>query len=215
MRIIRMCLPFRWDEPLVDSHSGHSLLPPSLIALLLGRETVYSTGKSVVHAFFDGSGGRGSSSSRTGKRTEQTDRHMGDMLRIIASERGERIDCAQSMELWSMCRHGEIEGRFNQPLPADALPHGLRFLQCSNDFNQPLEVGSIPGTVEVLEFRRDFNQPLEAGHLPASLTHLVFGAYYNQPLPPGVLPSTLRELALGMTFNQPLLPGSLPNGLQV
>ena len=36
MRITRMGLPEEWNEPLVDSESGRSVLPASLIALTLG-----------------------------------------------------------------------------------------------------------------------------------------------------------------------------------
>ena len=201
-RIIRMCLPKEWNEPLVDVDSRRAVLPRSLLALSLGRD--FPRGKPIlVNAALDGpewqsDGEKGNSG--------------GELARL--ERRLQHWENIRSRDTWSELEFASCKGSYNQPIPPGALPHGLRFLQFSWWFDQPLQVGSIPNTVEVLQFGFAFNRPLLPGHLPASLTHLVIDHYYNQPLLPGVLPAGLRQLHLGNSYNQPLLPGTLPAQLQ-
>ena len=204
MRILRMCLPGEWNEPLTDSESGQSVLPASLLALSLGQEFEHSNRRSAAFAAFDGGVRReGDVEWDSENKEKQLDE------RFVRWVRDKRCDT------WGIFQqYGGSQGAFNQPLPPDALPHGLRFLQFNESYNQPLQVGSIPDTVEVLQFGGHFNQPLEVGHLPASLTHLVFGARYNRSLSPGVLPARLKRLHLGGGYNHPITPGTLPVELQ-
>ena len=45
VRITRMCLPEAWNEALVDSESGLSVLPASLLALSLGQIDTDESGR--------------------------------------------------------------------------------------------------------------------------------------------------------------------------
>ena len=211
MRILRMCLPASWKEGLIDSETGQSCLPPSLVALSLGQDSVLEEHRidrrSVVYAPFDGSDQQWSEDEwQYGEEERQLER------RIESWERDNECN-TWSNKLWNVFEYASRRGYFNRPLPPGALPRGLRYVEFNYDFNQPLQVGSIPDTVEVIKFGRDFDQPLEVGHLPASLTHLVFGRDYDQPLRPGVLPVGLRRLHLG-SYNQPLESGVLPAQLR-
>ena len=197
-RIVRLCLPADWNEPLVDTASGRSVLPHSLLALSLGDDSTQSQTRSAAHAL--------DSVDSTGAQAEQWERQLAGQLR--------RWEENNSCDVWSVFQYGPSKGLFNQPIPPGTLPATLRFLQFGQEYNQPLQVGSIPDTVEVLQFGAAFNQPLQPGHLPASLTHLVFGVKYDQPLLPGVLPERLTQLHLGGRYNQVLLPGVLPPHLQ-
>ena len=53
MRILCMCLPYEWNESLIDRSTGLSMLPASLVALTLGDDR---SGETIVHAIMDGSG---------------------------------------------------------------------------------------------------------------------------------------------------------------
>ena len=202
IRILRMCLPADWTEPLVDSESGRSLLPASLVALMLGLDHSVFLLNSVVYVDQD---------SNRSRREVQWDGKEEEKQLNERLERWQEMNCC---DMWEALGYGLSMGAFNQPIPPGALPHGLRFLQFSALFNQPLQVGSIPDTVEVLQFGRAFNQPLAVGHLPASLTQLIFGSNYNQPLLPGVLPPALQLLHLGMKYNHSVQSGTLPAQLQ-
>ena len=203
MRILRLCLPADWDEPLVDSATGRSVLPATLVALTIGDEQTMARGKCVAFAAFDG--GHLPELESDGEEDAAEEGKDEFHRRTRRVERGSGLHVLQ---------YESCEGAFDQPIPPGALPRSLRFLQLGSHFDQPLQAGSIPDGVEVLHFGWSFDQPLQAGHLPASLTHLVFGQYYDQPLLPGALPAGLRLLRLSANFNHPLLPGVLPSTLQ-
>ena len=201
MRILRLCLPYDWTEPLVDVVTGRSLLPDSLLALTLGDD---STNGTVVHAALDGEGG------------EESEEEWDEDIAVNEFYRTLPVEAKAWKGLdWNVKQYSSSHGTFDQPIPPGALPRSLRFLQFAEyAFNQPLQVGSIPDSVEALQFSVHFNHPLQVGHLPASLTHLVLGHNYNHPLLPGVLPSGLRWLDLGGQYSHLLLPGTLPSQLQ-
>ena len=199
LRILRMCLPRDWTEPLVDRETRRPVLPASLIALSLGAGQPADS-RSLVWPASDGCGSMG----------RVVDGEEPDTASSLDARlrRWERDNCCDT---WAdVFEHGVSQGRFNQPIPPGALPHGLRFLECSRRYNQSLLVGSIPDTVEALQFGESFNRILRPDQLPASLTHLSFEGVYNQPLLPGVLPAGLRLLHLGVSYNQPIPPGHIP-----
>ena len=154
MRILHMRLTEQWNKPLVNSRSGQSLLPRSLVALTLGTTP---QDKSIAYAAFDGSEQR----CRADDWAEQ-----GDSEERI-NRRTSRWERDNSCELWDVFVYGNSHGVFNRPLPPGALPHGLRFLHFAAHFNQPLQVGSIPDTVVVLQFGRNFDR----GRPPACFAH--------------------------------------------
>ena len=199
MRITRMCLPEEWNEPLVDSESGRSVLPASLIALSLGGDDQTR----LAYAAFDGSYQRWND-----EEVEHSDGkgHYDRLTRRWEDEDG--------CDTWSLSSSADCDGLFNQLLPPGALPHGLRLLQFNDDFDQPLQAGSIPDTVEMLQFGNDFKQPLQPGHLPASLTQLFFGRGYRKLLLPGVLPAGVQRLLVVGQYDQPLQPSLLPPQLR-
>ena len=207
MYIVRLSLAVDWDEPLVNSSTGQSVLHHSLLALTLGQDTGNNT---IVHAALDGSDGEIGESDVAGSGDVQS-----AVDRLTHFNGGDAGGCTRGWG-WSVYRYEESISHFALRISPGTLPHGLRFLQFPHSFDQPLQVGDIPVTVEWLQFGRNFNQPLEVGHLPASLTHLAFGLLYRQPLLPGVLPAGLRRLHLGpgCLFGYPLLPGILPSHLQ-
>ena len=193
-RIQHMCLPRDWNEPLVDASTGRPVLPPSLLALVLGQNSTEDERRPVAYV--------PSNESIDDEESEQC--HEVSYRRV----RPHGAPMLRSWP-WDVLRYSGCVGRFGQPIPPGALPHGLRFLQFNDTYDQPLQDGSIPSTVEVLQLSWRFNQPLQVGHLPASLTHLVLGFRYEQPLLPGQLPAGLLRLHLG-GFNYPLQPGILP-----
>ena len=199
MRIVRMCLPAKWNEPLVDDATGRAVLPASLVALALGGTSPYERYRSLANAPIDESGGNDESEQRYEESYRRVRPHGAPMFRA---------------EPWQVLEYAVCMGAFNQPIPPGALPHGLRWLQLGDSFNQPLQVGSIPETVETLQFGMHFDQLLHVGQLPASLTHLVFGRDYDQPLQLDVLPAGLKRLHLGASYRAPLQPGTLPPQLQ-
>ena len=209
MRILRLCLPEMWDEPLL-SWTRQPLLPASLTALELG---VSSDSKSLVHAAFEGSA-QLHSRAREEIKQDGVDYGEGEFHRLVRPVK--QFMSKFKLDItWDVHQYSSGVGTLNRPIPPGALSHGLRFLQFNDAFNQPLQVGSIPDTVEVLQFGRAFNRRLELGQMPASLTHLVFGSSYDQPLRlPGVLPAALRRLYMGTTYNQPIPPGAMPPSLQ-
>ena len=206
MRINRVCLSARWNEPLLDCDTGVPLLPASLAALTIGHvvRTTMPAG-CAADATLDGSWSAG----RAERVESEADSDSDFRRRIQAVDTLARDD-----RTWNVPRWDASEGLFDRAIAPGALPHGLRFLQFNNAFNYPLEVGSIPDTVTVLQLGQRFDQPLATGHLPTSLRHLVLSFRYNRPLPPGVLPAGLQLLRLGHTFNQPLLRGALPPQLR-
>ena len=52
MHITRICLPNHWNETLIDSESGRSVLPASLIALSLSYDFVRNKRRSIVYGAF-------------------------------------------------------------------------------------------------------------------------------------------------------------------
>ena len=207
MRVLSMCLPHDCDEPLVVSETGQSVLPASLVALMLGEES--SSGalsKSAVYAALR---------DREAEEAEVWDEggwaeYGGRWLTRLVRQWEETNSCST----WGLVPYRTGAGFFDKPIPPGALPHSLRCLLFNNNYNQPLQVGSIPEGVEVVQFGHNFSQSLQAGQLPASLTHLALNSYFNQPLLPGVLPAGLRRLHLGDQYNHPLLLGTLPSSLQ-
>ena len=197
MRIVCMCLPREWNKPLIDSDSGRSVLPASLLALSTGV-----TRMEWPPAAFAEDEQRWTEEESGGRREERIDR---------LTQRWEQEDWWNTSRL---LKYGDCRGAFNKRILPGALPHGLRSLHFNRQFNQPLQVGSIPDTVEVLQFGFAFNKPLLPGHLPASLIHLVFGPCFKQSLSAGVLPEGLQRLHLGGSYNQPIQPGSLPPQLR-
>ena len=197
MRILCMCLPEEWKEPLVNSMSGRSVLPASLVALTLG-----SVDRSAARyaAVLRRLSGEGMSEQNRAVRRGETEFYC--RIELIDAD-----DEESDYKSWE-----SFDGQFHQPIPPGALPNGLRVLRLNGD--QPLQAGSIPATVELLQFGEAFTQPLEAGHLPVSLTQLDLGLMYRRPLLPGVLPAGLQRLHLGETYNQPLQPGTLPAELR-
>ena len=206
MRILRLSFSRDWNESLVDSETGQSILPLSLLALTLGQDFGYST---VANASFGVLNETGQSLKEDVREARDEDGEIEFSRRIQSVSLDRHNDTA-----WNVHAYGESSGAFNQRIPPSALPPGLRFLQFSSDYNHTLQQGSIPDSVQVLQFGRDFNQPLSAGHLPSSLTHLVFGDKYNTRLPPGVLPAGLLRLRLGVSYTPILEPGTLPSQLQ-
>ena len=207
MRILRVLLSRDWNESLIDSETGRSLLPASLVALTIGEEDGDER-RLVAYAALDGSEGSVAE--------EQVDEEKSDDEGYF-HRRIRPVDAGTEdagWESWDVLQYDDTDGEFAHPVPPGALPHGLRFLQLNNTCDQPLQAGSIPDTVEVLQLGARFDKPLAAGHLPASLTHLVFGSCYNQPLLPGVLPAGLRRLRLGYFYNQPVQLDALPPQLQ-
>ena len=213
MRILRVCLPCKWNEPLLDAETGRSVLPASLIALTIGG--VDDTAEDLDHReerrcvafaeFVDGGGWRGREEAEVwGDGDEQIER-------CVRQWEEEEDD---SCYTWDLFEYASCIGHFNQLIPPGALPASLRYLQLGNAFDQPLEVGSIPDSVELLQFNSTLAEPLEAGHLPASLTHFVFHGHYNHPLQPGALSAGLRRVYLSSGFDDPLLPGVLPSQLR-
>ena len=201
LRILRMGLP-DWNEPLMDSsESWLPVLPASLIALTFCRD--YGDKSTIAHVAFNGTDGRWAELEEE----EADGAWESQSTRLV--HRWEDESSSDTCRVYS-----GLYGVFNQPIPASALPVGLRFLELSWAFNQRLREGSIPDTVEVLQFGPSFNHELLEDRLPASLTHLVFGRDFNHSLQPGVLPAGLRQLHLGGSYNQPLSPGVLPARLQ-
>ena len=204
MRILRLCLPRKWNEPLIDHTTGQSVLPASLVALTMGDEGNLESGQSVAYAAFDGSN-RQLEAENAEEGKAEAEEEESEFHRLIRP-----VDIENS---YGWLRWGGILGG-NLLIPLGALPRSLRFLQFSDPFNQPLQPGSIPDSVEALQFGHFFSHPFGACDLPASLTHLVLGSSYNQPLLPGVLPVGLLRLHLGGSYNHPILVGSLPPQLQ-
>lgn len=197
MRIARLCLPLDWREPLIDSTTGLSCLPPSLTALSLGPVTLYRLRGWVAEALLD-----------EGSEASECEIELCRYIRAIELQRG--IDAA-----WGPGHQcGAACGHFNQPIPPGALPSGLRIVQLGGHFNQPLHPRSIPDGVEVLQLSTNYTRRLEVGHLPASITQLMLGRNFNHPLPPGALPAGLKQLQLCFNYNQPIAPGVLPAQLQ-
>lgn len=187
VRILRMCVPFEWDEPLLHESTGAPVLPASLIALVFGSyrrmtERIPSLTNTALHDALH--------------INESTDGVVSAddaaYLEEISARCVRMRDNDDSSILTTWQANGVTFGEFDQHIPRGALPTGLRVLQFGPYFDQPLQAGSIPDTVEWLQFGDEFDQPLAVGHLPASLTHLAFGNRYNQQLLPNVLPHTLR-----------------------
>ena len=212
MRILRLCTVGAWPEPLVDSETGRSVLPASLLALTVGapdKRPVAGPQRVAAGAALDGSVGslierRGVAARKVSKSDEQL-----DFQRRIRPVDVTRVDDRS----WSVLRFSTSCGGFDQPILPGALPLGLRLLQLDHHSKEPLQPGSIPDSVSLLQVGGHFNQPL-VGLLPSSLTHLVLGDRFNQPLSPDVLPAGLLRLRLGNDWNYPLTPGTLPTRLQ-
>ena len=216
-RHIRICdviLPANWSRPL-HVNTGRSLLPVSLVVLTLGADEP-GTEKSLERpsdpdAVWDSGAGWDT-------RPAVAQRVVGSESAADLTDFYERVwpveeSLKQDMS-WSVLPFRSRIGSFDRPIPAGALPRGLRFLQLNDLFNQPLDTGSIPNTVEIIQFGQHFDQPLAVGHLPASLTSLILDGDFNQPLLPNVLPPNLRRLRLSECFNQPLYRDTFPPRLQ-
>ena len=194
LRITRLSLCRAWNAALHDEATGESLLPPSLLVLMLGAMPRNDRSPHLLPP----PGSRGASGEWEADDDAQMDESF-DRDRAL----GWRYPITLSMT-----------GAFNRPLPPRALPDGLRRLHLSDAFDQPLQAGSIPSSVTFLQCGAAFNQPLVLGVLPSALRHLVFGCDFNQSIQPGVLPASLRRLSFGSCFDQLLCPGSLPMGLK-
>ena len=206
MRILRLCLPREWNEPLIDRTTGRSLLPASLVALTMGEEPSGPMDKKMMHAAFTGGEAEEAEVEDDGGWAEYGDRRLTRLVR--------QWEETNSCSTWKQSPYGGGAGFFDKPIPPGALPRSLRCLHFNNNYNQPLQAGGISEGVQVVHFGYAFNQVLEAGHLPASLTHLGFGAMYNEQLLPGVLPTGLQRLHLGGQYKHPLQPGALPAQLR-
>ena len=138
LRIFRMSLARAWNEPLVDSATGQSLLPPSLVCLSFGspaEEADFS--RSAAYApldgFVDSDCAQFVSPSRFDERLPY-DRGGGDdwefyrFIRLVESN--QMRDTA-----WTVWQFAACSSEFNQPIPPGALPPGLRFLQFNDQFN--------------------------------------------------------------------------------
>lgn len=189
MRITRMCLPLHWDGPLTDENSGVSLLPGTLDALALGwvPESDQSTSMFAQLA----------SLASTGDVTaDETDARDSENCHALLRR-------VQPKSSWRLTPYSNAHGGYHaQPIPAGAIPHGVRFLQLSYHYNQPLLPGVIPATVRFLQCGHGFSQTLGEGSLPVGLTDLILGDSFTAQLLPGALPSSLRRLRLG-ALNQP------------
>ena len=216
-RILRIGLARDWTEPLLDSDSGRSILPASLLALCIGQQwdsdtETWTLRDCAATAAFDGAERLEAEAAGEEKDGDRDDESY--FRRRIRPVNGCFTE-ADTDDSWNVAQFRRAGADlFNQPLPAGALPHGLRYLQLNREFYQPLDVGSIPDTVEVLQFGELYNLPLTAGQLPASLTHLVCSFFYDHSLEPGVFPAGLRRLSLPGMWKQPLRPGLLPPQLR-
>ena len=213
MRILRLRLPSRFKQPLIDSTTGESLLPASLIALTVGQDAPYDfcgmLRRSAAYSHFAGSEGSVWQADSASLEAESKAGDEADFYRRIRP-----VDVWSTEDKsWDVPVYGCSYSDFNDTLPANALPRGLRFLQLNDRFDAPLSAGGIPDSVEVLQLARQFNQPLY-GRLPSSLTHLVLDMHVADPLLPGTLPTSLRRLRLERYHRQPLLVGSLPPQLE-
>ena len=225
LRITRLRLSADFNSPLLDSSTGRSVLPDSLISLSIGEEWAADC------------------TTRWRKEAQErwTDQAEGWCGAAGGKQRSvEEVRRAELRRRFELCRDWNVEqrnaasGDYNQPLPPGALPPGLRLLHLCDSFNQPLSVGSIPDSVEFLQLGWSFNQVLQEGHLPASLKHLVIGKDFTSPLHsgvlpaglqrlhlggavayihPGALPPQLRQLSFGWRHTQPITPGLIPSSV--
>ena len=126
-----MCLPSGWDEPLVDAATGRSVLPASLLTLALGDSCHHPSVKrgalgeswrhlSVVHAPFDR--GEGKEVREEAEWVSGYDYGEDEFDRRFTYVHSGR---------WGGAQYGASRAKFSQPIPAGALPRGLRFLQYS------------------------------------------------------------------------------------
>ena len=174
MRIVRLCLPRKWDAALIDGRNGRPVLPASLKALMLGPDS--ASGSIDMRAtWFSSAAYAALEDEDEGEEARQKEDEKEE------SEEQRLIRTVEQCELgkWrvrpnSQCDqrfgYGPSNGRFNQPIPPGALPSGLRFLQLGNHFNQPLQQGSIPDTVDVLQFAECI-QSAAASWSSANLAH--------------------------------------------
>ena len=149
--ITRMVLSHSFNASLVDS-DGRSLLPSSLIALMLGYETAehFEIG-SPFFAMADWKAGASKKANSALQRRRAS--------RLIKVPSGHAFPA-----IW---------GTFNTPLVPGCLPAGLRFLQLSSNFNQPLQSeGVFPRSLFFIQFGYMFDQP-SVFNLPSTVTHLV------------------------------------------
>ena len=147
--ITRMALSASFNSSLVNSR-GKSLLPSSLIALMLGYQPAMFLDDSRFFALAD---------SRAGASQK-------------ASRRRQREEVEERMDRGTDCNFPSVGGAFNSPLVPGSLPKGLRFLQLGNEFDQPLPRHVFPCSLFFIQFGHAFDQET-VFDLPETVTHVV------------------------------------------
>ena len=146
MRVLRISLSKVWNEPLLDSKMGESVLPAPLLAPSLGEAYgAVTRRRTAANTPLDGSWTEVSDELRLAHTAhvwtgDESDRYRCVAPRVNTVARG--VDHFGDVPQWDEC-----DGAFDRPLPAGALPHGLLFLQLTWRHDKPPEVGSIPDTV--------------------------------------------------------------------
>ena len=150
--ITRMETLSSFNEPLEDGEGG-SLLPPSLIALMLGEEVE-------------------TSDDQEESMLDAVDAYQAHALsRGGYDEANRRSDFAQLMaELkWPFT---DLQGDFDRSLPVGCLPKSLRFLIFPPTFNQPILPHSLPFTLLYLQMGERWDQRVDGGWLCESVRHV-------------------------------------------
>jgi hypothetical protein len=132
-------------------YDGRSLLPRSLVALMLGANYLsFAWPPSSVDVY----------------RNSEKSRVWG------YGEVDWDSDLKELMATWVAERPFAYVGYFNRPIPLGCLPDGLRVLSLSHSFNQPIQPGSLPSTVQYIQFGRQFDQKLEEELFPDSVSRI-------------------------------------------
>ena len=147
--ITRMRLSHSFNASLVDS-KGRSLLPLSLIGLLLGHIPIWLI---LETGFFD-----------VAEQWEKVSGAEG------VDEEG-RSAAQQLMEECDWPFH-PICGEFNTPLVPGSLPDGLRFLAFGDAYDQPVHPDCFPPSLAFVQFGYMFDQAT-VSVLPDSVHHVV------------------------------------------
>ena len=98
MRILRMCLPASWNEPLIDSVTGLSHLPASLLAFTLGLVDGSCTDRceSAAHKAFENRGSeRGHSAESEQEEKKKAMREIDRWIRPVIGEQVKAVATAE------------------------------------------------------------------------------------------------------------------------
>ena len=224
LRIHLLSLPYHCDGPLhapvADSSEVRSILPASLIALVMGEGDASRQSNSLfAHV---------GAVEQTGELRFNSPLPTPD---AILHSPTSPFSLLSDLTSWRLEPFTAVNSTFDQPILAGDLPEGLLYLQLPHDYDCPLVEGSIPSTVRCLQLGYHYrqalgrslpvslthlllgfgnNEPFQLGELPASLQQLHLGSH-NSALGVGVLPLTLKVLDMGERFDKPIEPGTIPS----